>query len=328
MTNNHDHHLLRRCSASSTCKFVHFNSIPPLIFSIPMGKLQFYVTLLTLSLFSSINSTRSATFTLTNQCNYPVWAGLLSGAGTPPLPTTGFPLQPTQSNPITIPQNWSGRIWGRTLCSTDSTGRFTCVTGDCGSGTVECNGAGATPPATLTEFTLNGANGMDFYDVSLVDGYNLPIMVVPEGDRSGGNCNVTGCVVDLNQNCPSELRLTDVGAGDESVACRSACEAFGDPMYCCSGTYSTPQTCNPTSYSEYFKTACPTAYSYAYDDGTSTFTCFAGKYVITFCPTPANSRKTTGAGQSAETSGSGSLAKTFRVSTVIVIGFIFKSAWK
>ncbi|KAD7479208.1 hypothetical protein E3N88_02344 [Mikania micrantha] len=291
-----------------------------------MAKHQSSIALLiTLSFISSFDSIQSATFTLTNQCTYPVWTGLLSGAGTPPLPTTGFPLQPSQSNSIPIPSSWSGRIWGRTLCSTDSTGRFTCVTGDCGSGTVECNGGGAAPPATLAEFTLNGANGMDFYDVSLVDGYNLPMTVVPQGESSG-NCNVTGCVADLNRNCPSELRLT-MTTGDESVACRSACEAFGDPMYCCNGAYSTPQTCNPTSYSEYFKTACPTAYSYAYDDGTSTFTCSAANYVITFCPTPANSRKTTGGNQSTQSSGSGSLANAFEVSSVAVFAFTLTSVW-
>ncbi|XP_076887776.1 thaumatin-like protein 1b [Bidens hawaiensis] len=289
-----------------------------------MAKLKSCITLiLPLILISSTNPIQSATFTLTNQCNYQVWPGLLSGAGTPPLPTTGFPLQPSQSNSLSIPAGWSGRMWGRTSCSTDSTGRFTCLTGDCDSSTVECNGGGAAPPATLAEFTLNGANGLDFYDVSLVDGYNLPMVVVPQTASSDNNCNVTGCFVDLNKNCPSELRLT---GSDESIACKSACEAFGDPRYCCSGAYSTPQTCGPTAYSEYFKAACPTAYSYAYDDGTSTFTCTAGDYVITFCPTPANSRKTTGAGQSAETSsGSGSLAKA---SGVTLLVFILTSAWR
>uniref|UniRef100_M8CCG5 Thaumatin-like protein n=1 Tax=Aegilops tauschii TaxID=37682 RepID=M8CCG5_AEGTA len=36
----------------------------------------------------------------------------------------------------------------------------------------------------------------------------------------------------------------------------------------------------------FFKTACPRAYSYAYDDATSTFTCAGGvsAYAITFCP--------------------------------------------
>lgn len=135
-----------------------------------MSQLQLYIYCFTLYLISSFNLIQSSTFTITNQCNYPVWAGLLSGAGTPPLPTTGFGLESGQSNSVYMPPSWSGRVWGRTLCSTDSTGRFSCVTGDCGSGTVECNGSGATPPATLAEFTLNGANGMDFYDVSLVDG--------------------------------------------------------------------------------------------------------------------------------------------------------------
>lgn len=292
-----------------------------------MAKLRLSLAIFTTFLISIFNPSRSATFTLTNQCNYPVWTGLLSGAGTPPLPTTGFPLQPSQSNSISVPTSWSGRMWGRTLCSTDSTGRFSCVTGDCGSGTIECNGGGAAPPATLAEFTLNGANGMDFYDVSLVDGYNLPMMVVPQGG-AGGNCNITGCFADLNKNCPSALRLTGAGNGDESVACRSACEAFGDPMYCCSGAYSTPQTCSPTSYSEYFKNACPTAYSYAYDDGTSTFTCSSANYLITFCPTPANSRKTTGAGQSEANSGGISLAKAFNITSVLVAAFILTPAWR
>ncbi|KAK1440554.1 hypothetical protein QVD17_06383 [Tagetes erecta] len=299
---------------------------PPLPIQMTI-KTKLYKALITLTLISSsFTPIHSSTFTLTNQCTFPIYTGLLSGAGTPPLPTTGFPLQPTQSNSISIPPSWSGRIWGRTLCSTDATGRFSCITGDCGSGTVECNGGGATPPATLAEFTLNGANGLDFYDVSLVDGFNLPMTIIPQSSTTSSSCNVTGCFVDLNKNCPSELRLTS--AGDEPVACRSACEAFGDPIYCCSGAYSTPQTCNPTTYSQFFKTACPAAYSYAYDDGTSTFTCSSADYVITFCPSPANSRKTTGAGQSTETSGCGSLAQAVVVSYVTVIGFILTSAWR
>lgn len=225
----------------------------------------------------------SVTFTLTNQCGYIVWPGILSGAGTPPLSTTGFALQPGESNSIYVPISWSGRLWGRTNCQYDSTGKFTCVTGDCGSGTPECSGGGAAPPASLAEFTLNGANGLDFYDVSLVDGYNLPMLVAPVGGK-GGNCTTTGCLVDLNAACPTELRLNQAQSS-ESVGCKSACLAFGDPQYCCSGAYATPDTCKPSAYSQYFKAACPRAYSYAYDDGSSTFTCASADYVITFCPT-------------------------------------------
>ncbi|XP_022145296.1 thaumatin-like protein 1b, partial [Momordica charantia] len=166
------------------------------------------------------------------------------------------------------------------------------ATADCGSGAVECNGAGATPPATLAEFTLNGAGGLDFYDVSLVDGYNVPMLITPQGGAGVGNCTTTGCTVDLNSECPMELRVVVSGGDGRSVACKSACEAFGEAQYCCSGEYGNPNTCRPTSYSELFKAACPSAYSYAYDDGSSTFTCASpADYLITFCPSPTTSLK-------------------------------------
>ncbi|KAK8980429.1 hypothetical protein V6N11_028990 [Hibiscus sabdariffa] len=147
-----------------------------------------------------------------------------------------------------------------------------------------CNGKGASPPVTLAEFTI-GSGTQDFYDVSLVDGYNLPMMVEPSG--GSGTCLSTGCANDLNPQCPNELR---VGSGE---ACKSACGAFGKPEYCCSGAYATPDTCKPSVYSEMFKAACPKSYSYAYDDATSTCTCTGADYTITFCPS-STSKKSTG----------------------------------
>uniref|UniRef100_A0A803KWF1 Uncharacterized protein n=2 Tax=Chenopodium quinoa TaxID=63459 RepID=A0A803KWF1_CHEQI len=230
----------------------------------------------------------AAKFTFVNQCTYTIWPATLTGAGTPELPAsaTGFSLLPGATNVLNIPASWSGRMWARTLCTANSAGgNFSCATADCGSGSVECSGSGARPPATLAEFTLNGSGGMDFYDVSLVDGYNLPMMVRPVG--GSGNCSSTGCMVDLNGSCPTELQVvtSTYGSNVEEVACKSACEAFGDAQYCCSGPNATPDTCKPSKYSEFFKAACPSAYSYAYDDATSTFTCNGADYVITFCPT-------------------------------------------
>ncbi|KAJ4963714.1 hypothetical protein NE237_023653 [Protea cynaroides] len=243
-------------------------------------------SLLSFLILQFISGIYAASFTLSNNCDYTVWPGILSGAGTAPLSSTGSVLQKGESQTISVPSGWSGRLWGRTLCTTDSTGKFSCVTGDCGSGKVECSGGGAAPPTTLAEFTLDGSGGLDFYDVSLVDGYNLPMLVQPY-DGSGGNCSVTGCVVDINSSCPSELKVaSDDSSGN--VACKSACEAFGDPQYCCSGAYGNPNTCKPSSYSEFFKNACPRAYSYAYDDGTSTFTCANANYLITFCSSSAS----------------------------------------
>uniref|UniRef100_A0A1J3FT34 Thaumatin-like protein 1 n=1 Tax=Noccaea caerulescens TaxID=107243 RepID=A0A1J3FT34_NOCCA len=257
-----------------------------------MALLFFFFFILSHFLFSGV---MSRTFIVTNKCEYTVWPGVLSNAGVSPLPTTGFVLQKGETRTIDAPSSWGGRFWGRTLCSTDSDGKFSCATGDCGSGKLECSGTGAAPPTTLAEFTLDGSGGLDFYDVSLVDGYNVQMLVVPQGG-SGQNCSSTGCLVDLNGKCPSELRVNNSavgggGSGEQAVAsamgCKSACEAFQKPEYCCSGAFGSPDTCKPSSYSRIFKSACPRAYSYAYDDKTSTFTCAKSpNYVITFCPSP------------------------------------------
>ncbi|ONM22682.1 pathogenesis-related thaumatin-like protein 3.5 [Zea mays] len=218
------------------------------------------------------------TFTISNYCPHPIWPGTLAGAGTSQLSTTGFKLEPGQTAQLAAPAGWSGRIWARTGCVFDAEGAGVCQTGDCG-GRVECRGSGATPPATLFEVTLGQGGGqLDFYDVSLVDGYNLPVVAIPRARQ--GACNATGCMADLNRSCPTELQV-DCGGG--AIACRSACEAFGQDRYCCSGAYGTPDACHPTVYSSIFKSACPRAYSYAYDDSTSTFTCKALDYTIAFC---------------------------------------------
>ncbi|KNA23534.1 hypothetical protein SOVF_023250 isoform B [Spinacia oleracea] len=262
-----------------------------------MARIFFFFLFLSLSSQTAL----AAKFRLVNKCKHTVWPGLLSGANSPPLPTTGFSLSSGKSRTLHFPRSWSGRLWARTLCSGNpSAGKMTCLTGDCASGKLECGGAGAIPPATLAEFTLNGANGLDFYDVSLVDGYNLPILIVPLGGR-GGDCSPTGCLVDINRACPRELSVAaargngrgKVGKGT-AVACKSACEAFGDPRYCCSEGYNTPDTCPPSVYSLFFKEACPRAYSYAYDDKTSTFTCASADYIIVFCPPPYTSLKLLG----------------------------------
>ena len=99
-------------------------------------------------------------------------------------------------------------------------------------------------------------------------------------EAAAPGCPVTGCLVDLNERCPAELRA----GGEQAQACRSACEAFGTPEYCCSGQFGNPDTCRPSVYSQMFKAACPRSYSYAYDDATSTFTCTGTDYSITFCP--------------------------------------------
>ncbi|MQL70251.1 hypothetical protein Taro_002577 [Colocasia esculenta] len=225
-------------------------------------------------------------FTISNDCPHTIWPATLAGAGTPQLATTGFQLDSGQSARIAATPGWSGRIWARTGCMFDEGGAGGCQTGDCG-GRLECAGVGALPPATLFEITMGKGTDWDFYDVSLVDGYNLPVYAAPRVAAS--QCNATGCISDLNSGCPKELQL--VVGGNNVIACKSACEAFRLDKYCCSGEYADPVTCKPTSYSAIFKTACPRAYSYAFDDLTSTFICKASEYSITFCPTANSYRR-------------------------------------
>ncbi|KAH7851394.1 hypothetical protein Vadar_010983 [Vaccinium darrowii] len=245
-----------------------------------MARLQLsFLALFSICLLFTSGVFSQTTFTIQNQCNYPVWPALLSNPGAPPLLTTGFLLNPVYYLDVAIPASWSGSLWARTRCATDpTTGQFHCETGDCGTGTIECNGAGGAPPTTLFQVNLGSGGRLDTYEISVVTGFNTPVSVVPFG--ASGRCPTAGCNTDINAECPTELGLVD-NTG-ETVACMSACTAFGDPVYCCTGAYSTPATCGPTSYSQFFKSACPSAATYAFDGGS--FTCASATYTITFCP--------------------------------------------
>ncbi|GMQ07613.1 hypothetical protein CsSME_00051740 [Camellia sinensis var. sinensis] len=167
----------------------------------------------------------------------------------------------------------------RTGCNFNELGVGTCQTGDCDE-RLECDGMGAIPPISLFQITLGTSIEKDYYDVSFVDGYNLPVVAAPQGVY--GECNATGYVIDINMGCPKELQVVgEDGGGEEGsrgggsgscsgrvVACKSACNAFGLDQYCCSGEFANPSTCRPSFYSTIFKRACPRAYSYAFDDGT------------------------------------------------------------
>jgi hypothetical protein len=229
------------------------------------------------------------TFTFVNNSGRTIWVGALGNAGKGQPNNGGWAMSPGQTMTVSVAADWAGRFWGRTGCSFDGSGHGTCQTGDCG-GVLACNGAGGIPPASLAEFTLGNGTASDFYDVSFVDGFNVPMTVQTVGGTPNPSdpyrCTDAGCGADLNPGCPSELRKTD-GSG-QTVACMSACEAFNTDQYCCRGQYGSPQTCVPSqwpvNYAAYFKSACPHAYSYAYDDPTSTFTCQNCGYRIVFGP--------------------------------------------
>ena len=253
-------------------------------------------------------------FVFVNNLNQTIWVESLTSFGGP-LTTTNWELPAGQSVSTTVPDHWDGRFWGDTACTADGTGKPTgCATGHCPPGTNCENGAASF--ATLGEFNLIYPGGNDIYDISLVDGYNLPMYINTIGGTSpdiltaNGCLNTplsaggpTGCTTDVNALCNnslySQLQVKD-GAGNV-VACKSACtllqgeghspgDAVADP-YCCPGgtAHGTTQTCQPATWApdlnsaKIFKQAEPFAYSYTYDDATSTLSC-AGScgYRITF----------------------------------------------
>ncbi|KAI0816933.1 thaumatin-like protein [Trametes gibbosa] len=235
------------------------------------------------------------TFTVTNACPFTIWPAIFTdlnaGTAVPSFPT-GWEAPPSNSVTFSVPDNWkAGRIWGRRDCDFTITNGPTCLDGWCNGGLL-CDPSTGTgvPPATVAEWTLQGDGNRDFYDVSLVDGYNLPMAIT-----NSANCPLADCPIDLGPNCPAPIQ----GPWDSSgfpVGCKSACAANldGNPTdsaNCCSGSHSTAATCPSSSvqFYSYFKSNCPNSYAYAYDEssGTALWTCDSGlnaDYTLTFCP--------------------------------------------
>ncbi|KAF5729608.1 putative Zeamatin precursor [Tripterygium wilfordii] len=216
---------------------------------------------------------------IVNNCKESVWPGILGNDGHPTLAEGGFHLSNGEQTVIEVPERWSGRIWPRQGCCFDQSGKGSCQTRDC-AGRLQCRGIGGVPPATIVEMTLGTANSaLHYYDVSLVDGFNVPVSMVPVG--GGVGCGVAACEANLNICCPSTLA---VKRQEKVVGCKSACLAAKSDKYCCTGEFANPKRCKPTIFAHFFNVICPRAYSFAYDDASGLKTCRASQYLITFCP--------------------------------------------
>ncbi|MBK6017937.1 thaumatin family protein [Streptomyces sp. MBT53] len=216
------------------------------------------------------------TVTLVNRLDRTIWPAIAADPKHP-VEATGWVLKPGASLSFAVPDHWDVRVWARTGCSFDAAGNGHCTTGDCGH--FQCGSTWGEFPSTLAEFNLNAWNGMDFYDVSLVEGNNLPMWINSYGgsskDRIDANgCSAAGCTRDANATCPAKLQRI---RGGRVVACLSACLVFKTDKTCCTGAYAARPRCVPSSWpvdsAAVFKKAEPFAYSYVNDDATSVLTC-------------------------------------------------------
>jgi len=206
---------------------------------------------------------------LRNNCNKKITVfSLENGAG---KQLSSWPVNVGQEISRQLPNAWAGRFYARY----QDVGQL----------------SGWPQPDSLAEIKFDGYMGLDFYDISLVDGFGVPLqMELIPGTFSRNNadarsCKALVCTADLIGRCPEELKLKQ---GNRVVACQSSCTKFGSAEYCCTGGHNKPETCPQNHYGRIFKNACPDAYSYAFDDATSTFTCRSapGKssgYNIKFC---------------------------------------------
>ncbi|KAI9820508.1 MAG: hypothetical protein M1832_003699 [Thelocarpon impressellum] len=299
---------------------------------------------------SSLPKVSSSTLKVTNQCPEAIYPAFLTQSGNGP-DTSGFKLDVGSSKSSRVSGDWQGRVWGRTNCTFDGSGTDAsnkgglngggqaCLTGDC-NGLIDCDVSGSTP-VTLAEFLLRSGTNQAFYDISLVDGYNLPLAIVfhPSPALSDIPPNLTNpvCIgtaallasegynpysssatsvlganssfpLPFNQKvslntvsrwCPWGLQLLPPkkpASGiypypDDSIMrpsydpCLSACAKSNAPSDCCTGLFNSPGTCKPSMYSMNAKEVCPDAYSYAYDDQSSTFVIpSGGDFEVVFCP--------------------------------------------
>ena len=221
-----------------------------------------------------------------------IWVAAAPNPSTP-LAATGWVLRPGHSVTISTPNNLNTRFWGRTGCVFNRHGVGRCQTGDCG-GLFQCKGWG-TIPATLAEVNFDAWDNLDFYDVSMVDGSNLPMYINVSGGSATNKVSSNGCVkagCTKAVQCPKVL---DVKAGGKVVGCISACARLGGDQYCCRGPYAPRADCNPAKwpvdYAAVFKRAEPYAYSYVDDDATSVYVCKGRcNYRIVFGLTPTKKK--------------------------------------
>ncbi|OWM73298.1 pathogenesis-related thaumatin-like protein 3.5 [Punica granatum] len=230
-----------------------------------------HLTIVFISLFF-LGGANAKYFNLVNKCKKTIWPGIYSGAGLSQPYDSGFALAPGQTYLYESQYQWTGRIWARTGCRFDATGKGKCATGDC-NGLLKCDGYEGTPPMTVALFSVDTPD--DTYSVDLQHGFNVPVSVTTQGGT--GQCQPSACIANLRRKCPTGQRV--LNRKGRPVGCKSACDAFGDAANCCTDPF-TAWKCNPTNYTKLFKAACPTAVTFLYDKD---FTCKGSNFTVTFC---------------------------------------------
>lgn len=134
---------------------------------------------------------------------------------------------------------------------------------------------------------------------------------------------------DVSHWCPWDLQFAPMEeVGNTRLPfdpCLSLCSKTHKSEHCCTGKHNSAKTCKANYYSKRAKAVCPDAYSYAYDDASSTFTVPTGTgFEVVFCPAGRSTNiKRTLAG----TSGAELSAGTLSRSLVAFCGGVLVAVW-
>lgn len=205
-------------------------------------------------------------FTFKNSCDETLWVGSFGQNGTPALKGGGWEM-PKGGDPVVVevPVGNSGRIWPRTGCSFNAEGNCPtegvncCKTGGCLEADnktfgLECAQTGV-PPASLLEWTLDAPSGngpIDYYDMSLVDGWSVPMSMTPvagtyneQPDPGIGSwwCEVDGCD-SSSLVCPDAYKVdgSPLSCWSPCMAAKNAGSADAEKL-CCTCSLTDPITC-------------------------------------------------------------------------------------
>ncbi|XP_069695496.1 uncharacterized protein [Periplaneta americana] len=138
-----------------------------------MNSFYMAVVLLVLCL-TAIGLVNTRQFHLQNNLGYTVWVAIKGDSGRVAPDNGGFVLYAGGRRSVNVEDSWAGRFWARTGCNFGGSGYGRCVTGDCGN-KLHCNETEVMSLATVAEITLAGFGGKDYYDVSFLSGFNVPV---------------------------------------------------------------------------------------------------------------------------------------------------------
>jgi len=250
-------------------KFKTFTKLFSLLF------LSSFMTLLVNGQQNTAFAQSTHTITINNNCAETIHVGAVPPVQSVTVGSTnvttlgGWEMTSGQTATVQVPLNYnSGRFWARTGCSFNSSGICNpinltvngvqrtiancCDTGGCtntsGDFALDCVNTGL-PPATLAEITFV-QNGQESYDVSMVDGGNVSVDMVPDPSTyvcdGASGCIFTGNLPGKNSStCTQDSDCYSLFGFGYKYKCDPSLKMCVNPYFCGSPGCTDTKGCAP-----------------------------------------------------------------------------------